>query len=74
MDKETPRQIEHTPEVQAFLDKLAEALDIGEPTEDQSTKNPACALPAGSVQCLNAASRLCDDCEWWNGIAGEEET
>jgi hypothetical protein len=68
-----PRQIEHAPEVQAFLDKLAAVLDIGAPAEDQTAKNPDCMLEEGSIKCLNAASDLCNHCEWWAGIASEEE-
>lgn len=68
-----PYQIEHTPEVQSFLDKLAEVIGVGEPAENQSTKNPNCALEAGSIKCLNAASPMCNECEWWDGIAMMEE-
>jgi hypothetical protein len=70
---ETPKQVEHTPVVQDFLDKLAAMLDIGKPDKDQSMKNPDCTLQAGSIGCLNAASCLCQCCEWWDGIAEENE-
>ena len=68
----TPKQVEHTPEVQAFLDKLAELISPVE-AEKQVLKNPECALEAGSVHCLNAASDICEKCEWWAGLVEEEE-
>jgi len=70
---EEPYQIEHTPEIQAFLNKLEVLTGVGKPAEDQTTKNPDCTLQAGSVKCLNAASCLCDECEWWAGVASDEE-
>jgi hypothetical protein len=67
-----PKQIEHTPEVQSFLDRLAESLP-SPLVEDQAIKNPECALEAGSVKCLNAASDMCEQCDWWLGIGDDDE-
>jgi hypothetical protein len=67
-----PRQIEHTPEVQDFLDRLAASLP-SPVAEDQAVRNPECALEAGSVKCLNAASTMCDTCDWWLGIGDDDE-
>ena len=71
---EEPNQIEHTPEIQAFLDQLEALTGVGEAAEDQTTKNPDCTLQAGSIKCLNAASYLCERCSWWAGFAEEEES
>lgn len=67
-----PKQIEHTLEVQSFLDKLAELLPSPS-VEDQAIKNSECALEAGSVMCLNAASDMCGTCEWWLGIGDADD-
>lgn len=69
----TPRQVDHTPEVQAALDGLRDRLHIGRPDPDQSGKNPECALQAGTIECLNAADPMCQACGWWDRIAGEPE-
>lgn len=68
---EIPQQVEHTPEVQSFLDKLAAFLPAPA-VKDQEIQNPECALEAGSVKCLNAASDMCTNCEWWLGM-GEDD-
>jgi len=67
-----PKQIEHTQEVQSFLNRLEELLPS--PTaEAQEIKNLDCALEAGSVKCLNAASDMCNRCEWWLGIGEADD-
>ena len=70
---EEPKQVEHTPELQTFLDKLAEITGVGEPDEDQTAKNPDCMLQAGTIECLNAASCLCERCDWWAGFADPDD-
>jgi hypothetical protein len=67
-----PKQIEHTPEVQSFLDRLEELLS-GPTVEAQEIKNLECALEAGSVKCLNAASDMCNCCEWWLGMGEADD-
>lgn len=67
-----PKQIEHTPKLQANLDKFADLLGIAA-DPDQSGKNPECELEAGSVACLNAAGLMCNVCGWWTHHITEHE-
>ena len=60
-----PKQVEHTPQLQADLDRFATLLGVGAPDDDQSDKHPDCGYEAGTIQCLNAADAMCNDCGWW---------
>ncbi len=68
-----PRQADHTPKMQADLDKFATMLGIGAPDPDQSDKNPDCPLEAGTISCLNAADSMCNFCGYWTRIAGDDD-
>ena len=68
----TPHQVEHSPSFSRQLDTLAAVLGLGGPDQDQSDKNPDCALEAGTIACMNAADPMCDSCGWWSRIAGED--
>jgi hypothetical protein len=59
------KQTKHTPEVQVFLDRLAEIIPVG-PVPFSELKHPDCPYDAGSIPCLNALSRLCKHCDWWD--------
>jgi hypothetical protein len=66
-----PKQVEHSPKVQSFLDRLLDCLD--EAVYPQENKNPECEVEAGSSQCLNAADATCNSCGWWDELNEDDE-
>lgn len=66
-----PKQVQHTPAMSMTLKEFAKTMGIGLPDPDQGDKNPECKREAGTLDCLNAADPMCDDCDWWERQSSE---
>jgi hypothetical protein len=65
-----PRQVEHTTQVDSFLERLRVGLDLQE--HPDAAKHPNCAAVPGSKECGDAVTPMCDTCPWWLETTGGE--
>lgn len=70
-----PRPVENqNPAIKEFLRPLAAAIaDDTKTTGRDPRQHPDCPKIAGTLSCLEAGGRMCDECLWWADVAGGDD-